>query len=154
MRKMTYTQASTCGENLKVRVQQDVWVWLGQAKNQVKRINNGDIVYFKNGVLWDLQLDRQCHWQFLDFEEWQKHTPPRLIRVNGVEVPAPLESLDGLKSFWLIDLTEPTGLVIELSITDAPEQDIKFWLTRGLCYATEEDAIKRAEAMLIFEVVE
>lgn len=225
MRKLTYTQAATCGENLKVRVtpeqsekmqlawfaagkniigcigktvtlkdsaflrmsekgidmigestfidysneykeveliddlpqhdfasQQEVWMWLGQGKNQVKR-TTGDIIGFKSGVLWDVLLDRQCHWQFLDFEMWQKHTPPRLIRVNGVEVPAPLDSLESGKRFWLIDLNDKE-LAIELSKLDTANEDRSLWLKRGLCCATKEDAIARGGAMLKFEVVE
>ena len=220
MRQMTYTQAATCGENLKARVtpeqsekmqkawfaagktwrsgrnqvnllsdflvlggflscenadcfgfcnyeeieliddmpqhdfasQQEVWMWLGQGKNQVKR-TTGDIIGFKSGVLWDVLLDRQCHWQFLDFEMWQKHTPPRLIRVNGVEVPAPLDSLESGKRFWLIDLNDKE-LAIELSKLDTANEDRSLWLKRGLCCATKEDAIARGGAMLKFEVVE
>ena len=132
--------------------QQEVWMWLGQGKNQVKR-TTGDIIGFKSGVLWDVLLDRQCHWQFLDFEMWQKHTPPRLIRVNGVEVPAPLDSLESGKRFWLIDLNDKE-LAIELSKLDTANEDRSLWLKRGLCCATKEDAIARGGAMLKFEVVE
>lgn len=226
MRKLTYTQAATCGENLKVRVtpeqsekmqlawfaagkniigcigktvtlkdsaflrmsekgidmigestfidysneykeveliddlpqhdfasQQEVWAWLGQGKNQVKRGNSSNVVGFKKGILWDLLLDRMCHWQFLDFEEWQKHTPPRLIRVNGIEVPAPLESLDGVDtvfvpSFLCKDKVEEFNL--ELVSDEFGEKLI----AGKVCYATKEGAIARTEAMRLFEVVE
>jgi len=220
MRKLTYTEAATCGENLKVRVtnenaekikkswvkngkhadfqynfgfvflwndgdlttgdfeefegasdfeeieliddlsqpdfasQQDVWRWV-DAGNKIKSFD-GEVIGFKDGSLYSFTLSDKCGYNFLEFfNHWQKHTPPRLIRVNGVEVPAPLESLEGLSVVWCVRISrlckENTEEYIVKHITERGCLDL---IESKLCYATKEDAIKRAEAMMKFEVVE
>jgi hypothetical protein len=222
MRKMTYTQAATCGENLKVRVtpeqsekmqkawfaaektwadggdniylhpqddflflyddgelsvssvekeflsssnkeielidelqhdfasQQEVWMWLGQG-NQIKSIEGGEVYGFKNGKMWNFTTNNAAYClSFCSIDLWQKYTPPRLIRVNGVEVPVPLESLDGLDVVYVADIME----VKKYFKYDVDDGILDYLLSIGLCYATKEDAIKRTEAMMKFEVVE
>lgn len=233
MRKMTYTQAATCGENLKVRVtpeqsekMQKAWFAAGKAwdddsievceteevflylyddgyltagssisefekhinteikliddlpqydfasdlpqptfatqqeiltylcQNDNKVIHECDMVVgFKNGKLWDF-TDNQPFKNESDFinfpNEWKKHTPPRLIRVNGIEVPAPLESLDGLDVVYVANIME----IKKYFKYDVDDGILDYLLSIGLCYATKEDAIKRAEAMRLFEVME
>jgi hypothetical protein len=132
--------------------QQEVCLWVAQG-NKIKNIKTNSIIGFKDGKMHNFTGNCDANTLLLNFENWQKHTQPKLIRVNGVVVPAPLESLESGKRFWLIDLNDKE-LAIELSILDTTNTDRKLWLKRGLCYATKEDAIKRAEAMQIFEVVE
>jgi hypothetical protein len=225
MRQLTYTQAATCGKNLKARVtpeqsekmqrewfaagktwayggaepvysndpfmylysdnelcvgdykneftdskaeeielidlpqhdfasQQEVWAWLGQGKNQVKGVKSGDIHGFHGRYgMFNFTKDDLSDLLFDDYKNWKKHTPPRLIRVNGVEVPAPLEKLEGesivfIPSFICKDKFE----VIDLSLVS--DEFGEKLIADKVCYATAEDAIKRAEAMIKFEVVE
>ena len=218
MRQMTYTQAATCGENLKVLVtpeqsekmqvawfaagkkasihinqerflflsdtlyssgylatfqaredeeieliddlpqhdfasQQEVLTWLCQGNKVIH--DNGIVVGFKNGKLWDFTGNQpfENESDFIGFpNEWGKHTPPRLIRVNGVEVPAPLESLEGIEVVYISVPTHPEKYLAVQSKTYSDSQMQK-WKDDSLCYATKEDAIKRAEAMVKFEVV-
>ena len=235
MRKMTYQQAATCGENLKVRVtpeqsekmqlawfaagktwaddltevsdtdksylflnvvygldccgkesrffnsekekfldsdfeeieliddlpqhdfasQQEVLLWVAQG-NKIKNIKTNSIIGFKDGKMHNFTGNCDANTLFLNFENWKKHTPPRLIRVNGVEVPAPLDSLKGVESYWTPAIhavfgNEKATKINKLS--DWSDSDYAF-LKDGLCYATKEVAIKRAEAMVKFEVVE
>ena len=131
--------------------QQEVTLWVAQG-NKAKHMENESVVGFKDGVLWDFAENRKCHWQFLDFDLWQKHTPPRLIRVNGVEVPAPLESLDGLDVVFVPDFFK--GGFKKFEIKDMSDVLLKTVIDLKIGYATKEDAIARAEAMQIFEVVE
>jgi len=228
MKQMTYTQAATCGENLKVRVtpeqsekmqlawlaagktwsngdnlisknfleflylredglrhancgceenfisdnaeeieliddieqpcfasQQEVWAWLGQGKNQVKSKKTGDIYGFNGKYgLFDFTDDDLSDITFEDYKNWQKHISPRLIRVNGVEVPAPLESLDGLSVVYVAEAAERDKFIEADADCRLSKNILDYWLKIGLVYATKEDAIKRAEAMIKFEVVE
>ncbi len=129
--------------------QQEVWAWLGKGKNQVKGVKSGDIHGFHGRYgIFNFTNDDLSDLLFDDYKNWQKHTPPRLIRVNGVEVPAPLESLDGLTSVFMAYTccpNEPLRLNAKDNVLNGK---------LDLCYATKEDAIKRAEAMVKFEVVE
>ncbi len=228
MRKLTYTQAATCGENLKARVtaeqsekmqlawfaagktwqggdksvtayddmrfmfltdvlvhcssydrdcfvidcndeeieliddlpqpdfasQQEVWAWLVSG-NRVKN-NDGNIVGFKDGKLFCFISNANCIFRFENSGYWQKHTSPRLIRVNGIEVPAPLESLEGVNSYWtpVIHKVFNCEKAVELKKLSGWYKSDYDLLAAGLCYANKEDAIKRAEAMIKFEVVE
>jgi len=131
--------------------QQDVWEWLGQGN----KITDNVFVYgFKNGYMWNFTDNHKAtHYSFCHTNFWQKYTPPKLIRVNGIEVPAPLESLDGLDKFWLVILTSKNK-TDEISILHQSKDNIERWLGLGLCYANKQDAIARAEAMRKFEVVE
>lgn len=124
--------------------QQDVWLWLAQG-NQIKEIATGDIVRFKDNVLW--RNSDMSKYNFADFLDWKKHTPPRLIRVNGVEVPAPLESLDGFEYVWVAMPTHQNKYSYVKTSFLAE-------CCRDFSYGNKEDAIKRAEAMEKFEVVE
>lgn len=134
--------------------QQEVWTWLSQGKNQVKHKASG-CVYGFNGKygLFNFTDDDLSTDTFDDYQSWKKHTPPHLISVNGVEVPAPLDSLDGIDSFWLVILTSKNK-TDKISVLHQSKDNIKRWLYLGLCYTTKEYAIKRAEAMLKFEVVD
>lgn len=223
MHKMTYTQAATCGENLKVRVtpeqsekmqrawfaagkawdddsievceteedflylyddgyltagssiskfekhvnteieliddlpqtdfasQQDVWRWV-DAGNLVKHIELDSICGFKDGILWYFDDDSYCDVFFDDFQNWKKYTPPRLIRVNGIEVPAPLVSLGGLKTVW-IPCASAHEKALGINIESHNPVETKRLLKEGLLYSVREDAIKRSDAMQLFEVV-
>lgn len=181
MRKMTYTQAATCGENLKVKVtpeqsekmqragktwqdgslqhdfasQQAVWAWLGQGTNKVKNKTSG-CVYGFNGKygLFNFTDDDLAVITFDFYRNWQKYTPPKLIMVNGIEVPAPLESLDGFDSnqfVWVVcfSVIEDKVLVARAG-SDFAQNSVKL----RLVYANEADARLLAKAMLEFEVVE
>jgi hypothetical protein len=175
MRKMTYTSDNyfKFHSNREIELidtlrqhdfasQQEIWQYLSEnkyPKNKVISLKKGDIAGFSSdGNLFNYRNNEffAIAGDIVDFsnvKDWQKYTPPRLIRVNGVEVPAPLDRLESGKRFWLIDLTEKE-LAIELSVLDTTNEDRDLWLKRDLCYATKEDAIKRAEAMNLFEVVE
>jgi len=133
--------------------QQEVWLWLGN-DNKIIHSEAHEIVGFKNGVLWNFTDNIKSNHLISRCKEWQKHTPPRLIRANGVEVPAPLESLDGLDVVYIADVTDKNKF-FKLDTDCEPNKGvINYWLKLGLLYAAKEDAIARAEAMLKFEVVE
>ena len=112
---------------------------------------NRVIVGFKDGVLWDFSLDRKCILNFFDFERWERYTQPRLIRINGIEVPAPLKSLDGLEWVYAVDFDCKNWWA--MMPTKPPTNTGKRLLKLGLLYENEQDAIKRAEAMLKYCVV-
>ena len=131
--------------------QQEMWAWLGQG-NKVKNLE-GRVYGFKDGVMWNFTLGYASNAQFTRPKDYQKHTPPRLIRVNGIEVPEPLESLDGFDVVYIAVPTHPEKYLAVQSKTYSDSQMLE-WKNNGLCYATKEDAIKRAEAMILFEVVE
>ena len=217
MRKLTYTQAATCGKNLKVRVtpeqsekMQQAWFAAGKAwayggTEVVFYLNDPFMYLYSDNTLcvgdyenefsdskaeeieliddlpqsdfasqqeiWRYLSENECNmiqdiagikvWSFKfgsihninfsDFKNWKKYTKPRLIRVNGIEVPAPLESLDGVEQPWIVDVNDKEKAIVFSLLDDAEDRNL--WLNLGLCYATKEDAIKRAEAMLKFEVV-
>jgi hypothetical protein len=131
--------------------QQEVWMWLAQG-NQIKEIATGDVAVFKNGVLY--RNDFASNSNFFDFMEWEKHTPPKLIRVNGIEVPAPLESLDGVDCWVYIPDLAVQEKCTRLSVALCYQKIHDGEFSIDTCYATKEGAIKRAEAMVKFEVVE
>lgn len=84
--------------------QQEVALWIAHG-NKVRFITS-EVVGFKDGVLWNFSKNQKSDYSFCAPSQWQKHTPPRLIRVNGVEVPAPLESLDGFETVYIIKRAE------------------------------------------------
>ena len=166
MRKMTFTKAATCGEDLKSRVTPETWIaadfanqqeitlWVAQG-NQIKHNKTHKVFGFKNGDVHNFtdKTNDACCELFDLYQEWQKHTQPRLIRVNGIEVPAPLESLDGLEFVWFVVASDPKKVFKAETISHNP-LELKRLLNLGLCYPTKEAAIARAEAMLKYEVVE
>jgi len=127
--------------------EQDLLLWLCTGNKAIKQ--NGHIFGFKDGNLWDFTACKEFYWNSQKPEYFKKHTPPRLIRVNGIEAPAPLESLDGQEYVYLPNLAipkKPIELKSSVVMTGCYSLDI--------CYATKEDATKRAEAMLKHEVVD
>jgi hypothetical protein len=132
--------------------QQEVWAWIDKG-NKVKHLVQGITAGFKNGKLWYFNLNLPADYSFKDFKNWQKHTPPRLINVNGIEVPAPLDSLEGSGNVFVVDVTTQNKFqCLTKHHAYHQIQDGEFEL--NICYATKEDAITRAEAMLKFEVVD
>jgi hypothetical protein len=228
MRKLTYSKAATCGENLKARVtleqsekmqlawfaagktwnygskeisctdkpflflndvltmssdsfwfenninneieliddpqhdfasQQEIYLWLGQG-NKIKNIETNSIIGFKDEKMHNFTGNCDANTLLLNFENWQKHTPPRLIRVNGVVVPAPLESLEGLDVVYIVDTSnfdtddDKCKGVTEILLDYADDYQVNKALKAGLLYGKYDDTAKRAEAMRLFEVVE
>jgi hypothetical protein len=137
--------------------QREVWRYLSASEKENKVINKSGSIIVGFSMCGNL-FDYKNHEYFaisgnvVDFSDvlnWQKYTPPRLICVNGVEVPAPLESLEGIDIVYLPNIGNP-----QEPIEQTTETVIKRGFPLDICYATKEDAIKRAEAMQIFEVVE
>ena len=67
--------------------------------------------------------------------------------LNGLEVPVPLESLDGIEEFYLAVPTNKDFYVNYRVSTMETTSSICGWLQRGLCHKTKEDAIAYAKAM-------
>jgi hypothetical protein len=76
------------------------------------------------------------------------------IIVNGIEVPDPLDSLEGMDIVYIADVTDKENCFKLFCDVMVNKRYLDDWLKKGLLYATKEDAIKRAEAMLKFEVAE
>lgn len=74
---------------------------------------------------------------------------PRTIIVNGVEVPAP--ERDAPMVGTLVFVADPTSNCHHFSIKWAHGEQYNEYLKRNLVYLNKEDAISRAEAMLITE---
>lgn len=129
--------------------QQEIWLWLSSGNgNMVKCENN--IVGFRDNKLFSFSHNSYCDFYFKDYQNWQKHIPPKLIRVNGIEVPAPLEKWDGTSDIYIACLS----LIQKYIKVNDMEINIAFENFKDLCYATKEDAIARAEAMMKYEVIE
>jgi hypothetical protein len=95
-----------------------------------------------------------------EYQKFKKHTQPSLIRVNGIEVPAPLESLDGLDIAYLVDTSmfdsdgDKYAGVLEILINASDSNYVNKMLKAGLLYEKYDSAVKRYKAMVKFEVVE
>jgi len=87
--------------------QQDLWRYLSEKDKNNKVINKdksiiagfstcGNLFDYKNHAYFSISGDVV---DFSDVIDWEKYTPPRLIRVNSVEVPTPLESFDGIDAY-------------------------------------------------------
>jgi len=127
-----------------------VWLWLGQG-NQIISTDSQSYVIVKfsetGGLIWS--SGNKCTSKFEDYQNWKKHTPPRLIRVGNVVVPAPLDSLDGVDVVYIAVPTSKCKY-IEVGIEFINQySDIL-----DLCYTKKEDAIARAESMRKYKVVE
>jgi hypothetical protein len=130
--------------------QQDVSLWVAQG-NQVKHLKNNCIYGFKNGCFCNLTKNIASEYNLLCPEAWQKHTPPppRLIRVNGVVVHAPLDSFECVDAVYVADPRKILGWECY-----APQALVSNGVSLDMCYATKTDAIARAEAMRLFDMVE
>jgi len=65
-----------------------------------------------------------------------------------VEVPAPLESLDGIDVVWYPVTFDERQKANSAGLSAFSDYLLKI----GMAYSTESDAVKRAEAMMKFKV--
>jgi len=139
-------------EQLDFASQQEIHLWVAQG-NKAKLKINGEIVGFKDGVMWNFTKNQRGGFYFNIPKNWKKHIPPKLIRVNGIECVAPLESLEDLDYIFVASTKDIEGYdKYDLGlITKFHAQKM---IDLKICYANEEDAITRAKAMREYEVIE
>lgn len=80
---------------------------------------------------------------------WVFRVMPRTIQINGIEVPEPLRHVDGMApitQFWSPTMHRPDVKALRVGFSDT---GFDLFLKRGLLHATEEAAIKHAEALLV-----
>lgn len=77
---------------------------------------------------------------------WFFRVMPRTIQINGIEVPEPLRlALPPGTVHWMAVISIAGQKALKV---DSGEKWFQCWLERGLLHATEEAAIKHAEALL------
>ena len=112
---------------------------------------NGEEIEYspKKGVWYNFKNEEN---DVLSFDYWGEYRiKPKTITVSGIEVPAPLTTLEGLDTFYLaapscvnfyISFEVNTPLWASTTILQN-----QYWLERGLCHKTKEAAIAHAKAM-------
>lgn len=99
-----------------------------------------------NGEEIEVRLGTSGDWHSKDNNGFSTHMDyrikPKTITVNGIEVPAPLTTLEGLDTFYLA-----TPSHVDFYINYWAAVSCKRWLDRGLCHKTKEAAIAHAKAM-------
>ena len=104
---------------------------------------NGEEIEYsqKKGVWYNF---KNAEDDLLSFEVGENYRiKPKIITVNGIEVPAPLTTLDGVNTFYL---AVPSNMNFYVSFATSFNYN-KDWLERGLCHKTKEAAIAHAKAM-------
>ena len=112
---------------------------------------NGEEIEYsqKEGVWYNFKNAEPDLLSFVVGEDYR--IKQKTITVNGMEVPAPLTTLEGLDIFYLaapscvnfyISFEVNTPLWVSTTILRN-----KDWLERGLCHKTKEAAIAHAKAM-------
>lgn len=100
-----------------------------------------------NGEEIEVRLGTSGDWHSKDNSGFSTHMDyrikPKTITVNGIKVPAPLTTLEGLDTFYL---AVPSNMDFYVSFATSFNYN-KDWLERGLCHKTKEAAITHAKAM-------
>ena len=71
---------------------------------------------------------------------------PRTITVNGFEVPEPMRGNPKKGSTYYVP--SPSDCCMFFTVEWCNDDDDNYWLSIGLCHATQESAIAHAKAML------
>ena len=104
--------------------------------------NGEEIEYSKKKGVW--YNFKNAEDDLLRFDYWGEYRiKPKTITVNGIEVPAPLTTLDGVNTFYL---AVPSNMNFYVSFATSFNYN-KDCLERGLCHKTKEAAIAHAKAM-------
>ena len=105
---------------------------------------------------WQYRREGQSEWNSMsDVPSWgldyEYRRKPRVILINGIEVPEPLrEKPEVGAKYWIPDIWDTEGDPTSAAIHWKNDGSDNGWFSIGICHLTKEAAELHAKALLSF----